>query len=85
MGEDIMTIQPCTNEEEVIEAKSLIQPLELQSSLPEDYMWAVVKDEDIITGVLMWPIDTDMPTDISIAPTLIDNEYPNQNLYWGGF
>ena len=78
------TIEPCTSEQEVIDAKALIAPEELQSLLPDGYNWAFVKNNGMSIGALMWHINSEMPTEISLAPTLIDNDYPNQNLYWGG-
>lgn len=78
------TIEPCTSEQEIIDAKALISPIELQALLPVDYNWAFVKNNGMSIGALMWHIDTEMPSDISLAPTLLDETNPNQNLYWGG-
>lgn len=79
-----LEIQPCTSEAELAQAKALIEPTELQSVLPEGYYWAFVKEDGVNVGALMWPFGTEQPTDISIAPTLMDETNPNQNLYWGG-
>jgi hypothetical protein len=78
------TIELCTSEQELEDVKSLILPIELQSLLPEDYYWAFVKEDGVSIGALMWPFGTEMPTEISLAPTLLDENNPNQNLYWGG-
>lgn len=79
-----LEIQVCTSEEEVAQAKALIEPIELQSVLPEGYYWAFVKEDGVNVGALMWPFGTEQPTEISLAPTLLDEHNPNQNLYWGG-
>ena len=79
-----MDIVPCTTQEEVDEAIALIDPIQLQDGLPDGYLYAFVAQDGEYIGTLMWPAETEMPTDISIAPTLLDNTYPNQNLYWGG-
>ena len=78
-----MTTQPCSADEEA-EAKALVLPVELQAILPVNSNWAFVLDDngDRI-GALMWERGSYIPTDIEIAPTLMDNDYPNQNLYWG--
>lgn len=77
------TIEPCTSEQEVIDAKALIAPVQLQSLLPEAYKWAFIKVNGMTTGVLMWRETESMPTEIELAITLIDQDYPNENLYVG--
>jgi hypothetical protein len=79
-----MIIEHCTTEEQIAVAKSLIEPVELQSALPQNYDWAVIIDGNALVGVLMWPENTQPPEEFSIAPTLMDENNPNQNLYWGG-
>lgn len=78
------TIQPCTTEQEVVDAKALISPVELQSLLPAGYSWGFVQVNGMSIGAAMWPEGTEQPTNISLAPTLLDGTNPNQNLYWGG-
>lgn len=75
--------QPCNGDEEVI-AMALVAPEQLQDILPIDACWAFVLDENNhLAGVLMWERGLNMPTEIEIAPTMIDATYPNENLYWG--
>jgi hypothetical protein len=78
-----LTLQPCSADEE-IQAQELIRPVELQGTYLDGLCWAFVLDGDERVGALMWPRDgSNMPTDIEIAPTMIEATYPNQNLYWG--
>lgn len=77
-----LTLQPCNGVEEA-EAKALILPVELQALLPNKSCWAFVLVDDIRVGALIWERGHNMPTNIELAPTLIDEYYPNENLYWG--
>lgn len=77
-----LTLQPCSGSEEA-EARALILPVEVQDTVLDGLCWAFVYDGEDRIGALMWPRGENMPTDIELAPTVIENEYPNQNLYWG--
>lgn len=79
-----MIIEHCTTEEQIEAAKSLIRPVELQDYLPVGYSWGFVQANGMSIGAAMWPENTEPPTEFSIAPTLLDETNPNQNLYWGG-
>lgn len=77
-----LTLQPCSADEE-IQAQELIRPVETQSTYVDGLCWAFVCDGEERVGALMWPRGENMPTEIEIAPTVIDATYPNENLYWG--
>lgn len=77
-----LTLQPCNADEE-IEAQELIRPVEIQGTYIEGLCWAFVLDNDERIGALMWTRGENMPTEIELAPTVIDATFPNENLYWG--
>lgn len=77
-----LTLQPCNADEE-IEAQELIRPVEIQALLPANSCWAFVLENNERIGALMWNRGDNLPENIELAITLIDQDYPNQNLYVG--